>query len=246
MMPYRALIVDDEPLAHTVIAGYCAKLSYLEVIGSCYDAISTLAYLEINLPDVLFLDIQMPDLTGLELLGQLRRQGPKVVLTTAHTEFALDAFDYDQVIDYLHKPITLAKFLRATERLRRQLQLEQSLSTTSVVKPAIIIPLTLRTDQGDVTVQSDTIEYLQSYGNYVKLFVRDCKPLLARATIKDLYRALSAGSFLRVHKSYVVNLTRITHIRTHTLQLDQHRVPVGRSYRVQVAERLRDLFPLKS
>ena len=105
MKKIKVLIVDDEPLAHKVLEGYCQNIEYVEIVGNRYDGISTLNFLNKEQVDVVLLDIQMPDLTGIELLDTLKNNAPKVIFTTAYTEYAMQSFDYDQVVDYLHKPI---------------------------------------------------------------------------------------------------------------------------------------------
>ena len=107
MTKIKLLIVDDEPLAHKVLEGYCEKLDYVEIVGNCYDGLSTLNFLNKEKVDAVLLDIQMPDITGLELLDFLKNRAPKIIFTTAYSEHALKGFDYDQVVDYLHKPCLL-------------------------------------------------------------------------------------------------------------------------------------------
>ena len=127
MTKIKLLIVDDEPLAHKVLEGYCEKIDHVEVVGNCYDGISTLNFLNKEKVDAVLLDIQMPDITGLELLDTLKNNAPKIIFTTAYSEYALQGFDYDQVVDYLHKPIRLTRFIKALERLKKVLLLESQI-----------------------------------------------------------------------------------------------------------------------
>ena len=134
MKKIKVLIVDDEPLAHKVLEGYCQNIEYVEIVGNSYDGISTLNFLNKEQVDVVLLDIQMPDLTGIELLDTLKNNAPKVIFTTAYTEYAMLSFDYDQVVDYLHKPIRITRFIKALERLKRVLLLEKEFNSNDNLK----------------------------------------------------------------------------------------------------------------
>ena len=142
MTKIKLLLVDDEPLAHKVLEGYCQKLDYVEIVGNCYEGISTLNFLNKEQVDAVLLDIQMPDITGLELLDSLKNNAPKIIFTTAYTEYAMQSFDYDQVVDYLHKPIRLTRFIKALERLKRVLLLEKEFNTNTLLQTEVKIEST--------------------------------------------------------------------------------------------------------
>ncbi|MEL7118638.1 MAG: LytTR family DNA-binding domain-containing protein [Bacteroidota bacterium] len=230
----KLLIVDDEPLAHNILEGYAQKIDYVEVVGNCYDAISTINFLNKEKVDAILLDIQMPDLTGLELVQTLEKDSPKIIFTTAFTEYALQSFDYDQVLDYLHKPIRLIRFIKSMERLKNQLSLEKTTQTKEY-------PDKMETDtQNDILTIKDNkvvykivfsqIDYIQSWGNYIKVFTEDEKVLVARKTIKDVEAFLSNKGFERIHKSYIVNERKVKAIDGNRVVLPSIVIPIGKSY----------------
>lgn len=241
MKKIKLLIVDDEPLAHNVLEGYCQKIDYVEVSGHCYDGVSTLNFLNKEDVDAVLLDIQMPDITGLELLDSLKNNAPKIILTTAYTEYAMQSFDYDQVVDYLHKPIRLTRFLKALERLKRVLSLEREfnahaplaqLDEKEVVNEADFI--SVKDNKTIYRISYSDILYVQSWGNYLKFFLKDQQVKIVRKTIKVVESELSSRHFLRVHKSYIVNINHVKSIEGNQIKLDEMQLPIGKSYSVNV------------
>jgi DNA-binding LytR/AlgR family response regulator len=243
MKPIRLLIVDDEPLAHKVLEGYCRSLKSVTVVGNCYDGVSTINFLNDHAVDALLLDIQMPDLNGLELLDSLQTQCPKVILTTAYTEFALQGFDYDQVIDYLHKPIRLTRFIRAIDRLRRQLTLETAPATAPKgmpsQEPTVEEFVSISDNRLVHKIRISDIFYLQSWGNYLKVFLRDGDTKIIRRTIKSLTSELAPNGFVRIHKSYSVNSREVRTLEGNQVRLSNDTLlPIGKSYTAAVKSRL--------
>ena len=244
MTKIRVLIVDDEPLAHKVLENYCQNIDYVEVVGHCYDGISTLNFLNKEPVDVVLLDIQMPELTGLELLDTLKNNAPKVIFTTAYTEYAMQSFDYDQVVDYLHKPIRLTRFIKALERLKRVLILEREFKA----QPSALEKENTQASEADFISLKDNkiiyripytdINYIQSWGNYLKFFLKDQQIKLIRKTIKTVESELSSRHFLRIHKSYIVNINHVKSIEGNQVKLDDLYLPIGKSYSVNVKKTL--------
>lgn len=240
MRKIKLLIVDDEPLAHKVLEGYCQNIEYVEIVGHSYDGISTLNFLNKEQVDAVLLDIQMPDLTGLELLDTLKNNAPKVIFTTAYTEYAMQSFDYDQVVDYLHKPIRLTRFIKALERLKRILLLEQEFDSNPITQKEEKTASTssdfisLRDNKIIYRIPYNDIHYIQSWGNYLKFFLKDKNIKIVRKTIKMAETELSTQHFLRIHKSYIVNINRIKAIEGNHIKLEDQRLPIGKSYLVNV------------
>jgi len=232
MRKIRALIIDDEPLAHSVLKSYCAKLEFIEVIDCFFDCISTLNYLEENRVDVLLLDIQIPDMSGLELLDSLKENAPKVILTTAYSKFALRCFDYDQVVDYLHKPIRFSRFVKAMTRLKNVLSKEDYYQNHLEALAEDATPKYLRFKEKNNTqqVEFDQILYAQSWGNYIKLFLRNAEVKILRKTIKSLDEELASNDFLRIHKSYVINKKYVTELKGNQVKIVDANLPIGTSY----------------
>ena len=244
MKKIKLLIVDDEPLAHQVLAGYCEKLEYVEVVGNCYDGMPTLNFLNKYVVDAVLLDIQMPDLTGLELLDTLKNNAPKVIFTTAYTEYVLQGFDYDQVVDYLHKPIRLTRFIKAIERLKRILQLESSFEEQPVVPVSESSPaddrefMSIRDNKVVYRILYKEILYIQSWGNYLKIFLANDDVKIVRKTIKIVESELPTRQFIRIHKSYIVNLHHIISLEGNQIKIKDQKLPIGKSYQVSVKSRM--------
>jgi len=199
-------------------------------------------FLKEHAVDALLLDIQMPDITGIELLQTLL-QPPKVIFTTAYTEYALQSFDFDHVIDYLNKPIRLPRFIKAMERLKIQLDLESNAAEASSLvvnnqKVGKLETLVVKEDKVTYRIPVLEIDYIQSWGNYVKIFTNNNQVRLARKTITDLEKELKTNGFERVHKSYLVNKQSVKAINGNQLILQDQMLPIGGAYRLLVKERL--------
>ena len=240
MTKIKLLIVDDEPLAHKVLEGYCEKLDYVEIVGNCYDGISTLNFLNKKQVDAVLLDIQMPDISGLELLDSLKNNAPKIIFTTAYTQYAFQGFDYDQVVDYLHKPIRLSRFIKSLERLKKVLLLEQGMNASpekQTDEPAPSLPsnfISLKDNKVIYRIAHADINYVQSWGNYLKVFLRDQNIKIVRKTIKVVESELPSDQFLRIHKSYIVNMNHIVAIEGNHIKINDQILPIGKSYLVNV------------
>jgi len=234
----KALIVDDEPLAHRVLEKYISGLDSLMVVDQCYDGLSAMNRIGAGGIDVVFLDIQMPDLTGLELLDALRQNSILVVLTTAFSEYAVDSFGYEQVVDYLQKPIKLGRFLQTVERLKRrhvalsEKEIEQSKSPFSNTSKGEI--LTLQDEHTLHRIPSEELLYIESYGNYVKAHKTDGKVIVGRKTMKDTEALLQHAGFLRTHKRYIVCISAVRAIEGASLHVGNTWLPVGKAYAEQV------------
>lgn len=231
--PLRCLLIDDEPLAHRVLAAYITPVTYLEIADHCYDGLSALNRLAAGDIDVAFLDIQMPDLTGLELLEALRQNAPLVVLTTAYTEYAVDSFGYDAVVDYLHKPIKLARFLQTAERLKaRAAERHPGPPPPPTDAPELAQAPTHLSLQDDATTHRlplGEVYYLESYGNYVKAHTAD-KTYVGRRTLKSAEEELAGAGFLRTHKRYLVNGAHVRAVEGASLLVGGERISVGKAY----------------
>lgn len=233
-MKWKCLIVDDEPLAHNVIENYIQQLPYLEKAGQCYDAASALAFLHTHHVDILFLDIQLPDLTGLDLLQSLTHK-PAVILTTAYTDYALESYEFG-VVDYLLKPIRFPRFAKAVSRALDLLK-----PTARQETPAPVAPLdsfiTIKDDKVLHKVNVNDITHIRAWGNYLKVYFAK-EMLMTRLTLQELAQKLPPA-FLRVHKSYIVNVACIQQLEGNELVLHSARIPVGETYRAKVLDHLK-------
>ncbi|NMH27760.1 LytR/AlgR family response regulator transcription factor [Flavobacterium silvaticum] len=225
----RCMIVDDEPAAHYVLQNYIGQNPNLKLEFQCYNGFDAAAYLSEHQIDILFLDIDMPEMSGLELLRQLENP-PRTILTTAYSEFALESYDFG-VVDYLLKPIFHPRFEKAVKRLFEMFP-----------KPAVagnnINSITVKVDSSMIEIPLDQLMYAQSYGNYVKIFTPE-KTWLASMTTNELENSLPAERFMRVHKSYIVALDKISGFDRESILVTDEKIPVGITYRRELAERLR-------
>lgn len=245
--PLRCLLVDDEPLAHTVMRTYLDRLPALATwAGSCYGAIEALTFLQTTPVDVLFLDVDMPELTGLELLRALP-QPPAVVLCTAHAAHALDAFDLG-VVDYLLKPIRFERFIKTINRLHAGSTAGASAPLPAAAPAPTIAPVPaepatdsifLKTDAGTERVRLADLRFVEGYGNFVKCHLASGRVLLTAETMKQMENQLASARFLRVHKSYLVNLASVDRLSGNVLRVGGAEVPVGSTYRQDVLRALK-------
>ena len=226
-------IIDDEILARKVLEEYCSKIDNFEIVLSTGNPLEFINFAQHNEVDLIFLDIEMPELNGMEILNAMVHP-PKVILTTAYSEYALESYNYG-VVDYLLKPIKIERFLKAINKV--------TVSTTSAPKQhSAKEELQIKHDGMPVNIPFTSILYIQSFGNYLKIFT-DTRMYLISETLINITTLLSEN-FQRTHKSYIANLERVTKAtRTHLLIKDT-KVPVSAMYKVIVSEKLEDLAKL--
>jgi DNA-binding LytR/AlgR family response regulator len=228
MIIKKCIIVDDEPAAHYVLVNYIGQNPQLELVQQCYNAIEALNYLRSNPVDLMFLDIDMPEISGLELLQTLN-EPPKTILTTAYSEFALESYEFG-VFDYLLKPIYFPRFLQSIERF---------ISTYTDENTEIIDPIiSIKIDGFLFDLNVNDILFAQSCGNYVKIFTLK-KVYLASMTTNELENSLSSKHFMRVHKSYIVAIDKIKKWQRNNVIVNKEEIPVGITYRRELIERLK-------
>ncbi len=236
-MTLRCLIVDDEPPAHKVLENYIGKLHSLTLAGNCYNAIEALNFLHENTVDILFLDINMPELSGLEMLKTLNNP-PIVILTTAYSEYALESYEFG-VTDYLMKPIRFDRFLKSVNRVL-EMKAESLTNAVAIEKPAAPKETSffIKVDGVQRKVRFEDIQYVESKGNFVRLHCEDTR-LMTADTLSNMEQKLSPHGFLRVHKSFVVNLEKITGLEGNRLLIDDMKIPVGNSYKQGVLKMIK-------
>lgn len=223
-------IVDDEILARKVIEDYCSKIENFELALSTGNPLDFINFAQQNEVDLVFLDIEMPELNGLEILRSMIKP-PKVILTTAYSEYALESYNYG-VVDYLLKPVKLERFLKAINKV-------SALNITQPKKNSGIDELQIKHDGMLVNIPFKSILYIQSFGNYLKIFT-DSRMFLIPETLINITTLLSEN-FLRTHKSYIANLDRVDKAsRTHLL-IESNKVPLSSMYKMIVLEKLEAL-----
>ena len=231
MNTIRCLIIDDEPMARGILENYVERIHFLEHVGSCSDALQAIATLHETEVDAVFVDIKMPEVTGLEFIRSLEKP-PKFIFTTAFSEYAVESYELDAV-DYLLKPISFERFLKAVNRLANELKPASS-STSTELSDYLFI----REDGSDYKVFFDDILFAQSYGNYVKVFTAQ-KMYLTPSTLKDMEKRLPPDVFLRVHRTSIVHRLKVTAIQGDWLSIGTHRIDIGSHYKKTVLEKLK-------
>lgn len=239
-MSFKCLIVDDEPIAHKVLENYIQKLDKLEVVHNCYNAIEAINYLYENTVDLIFLDINMPELTGLEMLKTLN-DPPSVILTTAYSDYAIEGYEFG-VLDYLLKPIRFDRFLKAVNRfLQTQVTettpIQNNTSSTSITKPAKELFIFLKVDGVQHKVQVDTIQYIEAFGNFVKINLPD-KQLVTASTMNNMLQRLVSFPFVRTHKSFIVNIDVIEKVEGNSIIIAGKRLPISTTYKQDVLSKI--------
>jgi two-component system, LytTR family, response regulator LytT len=226
-MKLKAIIVDDEPLSRSFLQRYCEKLDTIDVQGSFEQAGTALNYLQKNEIDILFLDVEMPITNGFQLLDQLLYM-PKVILTTSKTDYAFNAFEY-KVVDYLKKPFTYNRFVEAVTKTT------EATPTTKqdVAKEDIYI----KSDGKFTRLHFAEILYIESVGDYVKYFTAT-KNYLTLTTLKAVEEKIASTNFMKVHRSYIVNLSKIKDIQDNTLVIDGKVIPISKTLKPEVMSRI--------
>lgn len=227
----RCIIVDDEPAAHYVLANYIKQNPQLELVFQAYNGIEAMNYLRENSVDLMFLDINMPEISGMELLKILPTH-PKTILTTAYSEFALESYDYG-VIDYLLKPIYFPRFLKAIDRFFATESVKQKAEET-------VNSVSVKVDGYLMDIELDQLLYAQSFGNYVKLHTTK-RTYLASITTTEFEKCLPEKSFMRIHKSYIVALDKIDATEKDFVVIKNERIPIGITYKRELTDRLKKL-----
>jgi DNA-binding LytR/AlgR family response regulator len=226
-MKTRCLIIDDEPLAIKLIKTHLSKLDSFEVAGECSNALKALEFLRREHIDLMFLDINMPEITGLDFLKSLP-DPPYVIITTAYREYAIDGYDLD-VIDFLLKPISFERFLKAINRYCNRTNPFRK-NSNGQSKAAENKNVFIQDGKNIYKIAYDDLLYLEGFGEYVKL-ITVTKTHLVRDTLSDFERKLSADHFMRIHKSYIVNLDKITGYSSVHVMLKNIELPIGRIFR---------------
>ncbi|UII25490.1 LytTR family DNA-binding domain-containing protein [Fulvivirga maritima] len=231
-MKARCIIIDDEHPARVLLTQYVSKMSQLELVGTFKNPVEALSFLNEQPVDIILLDIQMPELTGIEFLKSFT-QKPKVILTTAYPNYALESYELD-VLDYLLKPIKLERFINAINKALDLIKLEQKTSSESPQKTTISI----KADHKIHLVPISEIKYIEGLREYVRFHLQSGEKIIALESLKKLESELPSSLFIRTHKSYIVNKTVIKSIYGNQLQVGEIYIPIGKSYRDEVTQRL--------
>jgi DNA-binding LytR/AlgR family response regulator len=228
-MKYQCLIVDDEPIAQQILESYISQIDSLHIAGKCSNAFEALNVLHQEHIDILFLDIKMPSLSGLEMLKTLQNP-PKAILTTAFSEFGVESYEFG-IVDYLLKPISFERFLKAVNKIviPKSANLEKEENEEKLSSdPTFIF---FKADKKIHKYYFSEILFIEGSGNYVKIHTKNDKPLMVLDKLIELYDKLPQKNFIRVHKSFIVNVSHIQKIEGNMLKIQDKSIPISATYK---------------
>lgn len=234
-MKIRCLLIDDEPPAIKVLQSHIARISGLEVAGCCSNAVEAIGFLHSKRVDVMFLDIKMPKIIGTQFLRSLSHP-PKVIFVTAYRDYAVEGFELDAV-DYLVKPVSFERFLKAVNKLgmvaEQPAAAEQKLYASN---PDAFVYL--KVDRAMQKILVNDILYIESWKDYVKLYFTNGRFLMVKQSISAIENMLSGHKFLRVHRSYIVSLHKVSGYSSGAIHINSTEIPIGRLYKQSVMSQL--------
>jgi len=228
MKMLNCLIIEDEPLAAEVLEEYIAEIPFLVCKGICRDAIYAMKFLQKETIDVLLIDIHLPKIKGLDFLRTLNKP-PQVIITTAYREYALEGYELN-VVDYLLKPISFSRFLMAVNKLRQTAGKDNTIPDTS---PHLLINI----NKKRIKVYLEDILYIESRREYITIVTKDSS-FVTKLAISEAEAQMANSNLLRVHRSFIVAVDKIRAFNAAIIEIQEHKIPVGRSYRDVVRERL--------
>lgn len=240
-MKLNCIAIDDEPLALQKIRRYTDKIEYLNLLEVFDNALDSLYYLKREKVDLIFLDIQMEEFTGMDLIKALKNR-PYIVLTTAYENYSLQAFDLD-VTDYLLKPISFERFVKAAEkvydRFKKDLVFEAQ-KIAAPIQPGEKDFIFVRSDNKDQKILLDDIQYIEGLKDYLKIVTPE-KNYLVLMNFKSMMDLLPDDTFVRVHRSFIINLLKVESVENHRIQIREKKIPVSNSYRLVFHKALESL-----
>lgn len=225
---YRCIIIDDEPIAIRVIKKHIAAFSDFEIVAECSNALEAMPILSKEKIDLMFCDIQMPQITGVEFVRSLAHP-PKVIFTTAYRDYAVDAFELN-VVDYLMKPISFERFTKAISNYLEQNSATNSQQNISKIDTEQRDFIFLKADKKHHKINLSDILYFESLGDYVIAFTTD-KKIVTKERISNLAENLPGNNFLQIHRSYIVSIPKIESIGAGFVEINKKKLPVGRNYK---------------
>ncbi len=227
----RCLAIDDEPLALELLEDNIRQVPYLKLEGTCSNALEALKFLQEQTVDLIFLDIQMPGLTGLQFIQSLT-QKPMIILITAYEKFALEGFNLD-VIDYLVKPVPLDRFIKACNKAWELFNLRsKKAENSSPNEPEFLF---VNVEYSLLKVEFGDIQWIEGLKDYIRIYLKSSsKPVITRMSMKAIEEELPASRFIRVHKSFIVSVAAITSLRKNSIFIGGQEIPVGDNYKEAV------------
>jgi len=234
-MKIKCLVVDDEPLAIRLIEKHIAKIDNLEVVATCNNALKAFEILNLQKIDLMFLDIKMPSITGIEFLKNLKNP-PKTIFTTAYRDYAIEGYDLG-VVDYLLKPVTFERFLKAVDKFLSETAKNEVKIKESVPDEFILVKSGIK----NYKINTNDILYIESLKDYIKINTVGDKNITSKYKIGDIQEELNGDHFLRIHRSFIINTTKITAFTMNEIEVNNIEIPIGASYKEDVLLYLKTL-----
>ncbi|MEP2936105.1 MAG: response regulator transcription factor [Gilvibacter sp.] len=236
----KCIVIDDEAAARTIITHLCAQAPSLQIVGEFSNAIEAIKYLNKNEVELIFLDIHMPDFTGFDFIETLKNP-PQIVLTTSDKNFAIEAFEYECIIDYLVKPVGLPRFLKAVQKAQSTVSVPATQSVPTIENPKADTgfgkELYVNIDRRLIKIEFDSIFLIEAKGDYI-LIKTKTKNYTVHSTLKKIEEKLPPSLFLKVHRSYIINITKIIDIEDNSVLIERDVIPISRSNRPELMKRL--------
>lgn len=234
----RCLAIDDEPLALEQMCSYIEKTPFLELAGKFHSAVKATEFLQKNTVDLMFVDINMPDLSGMDFVKSLNNP-PKVIFTTAYREYAYEGFKIDAA-DYLVKPISYADFLKSVDKVNERYFTDTNKEVEVQKSDEFLF---IKSEYKIIRIAFDKIKYIEGMRDYIKIFLENQKPVMTLMSVKKIHEHLPSKDFMRVHRSWIVNLNKITAIERSRIIFDEDvYIPVSEQYKEEFQEFLDNNF----
>jgi DNA-binding LytR/AlgR family response regulator len=230
-MKIKCIAIDDEPLAVKKMAGYIQKIPFLELVAECRSAFEAMNILSKGNIQLMFIDINMPEISGMEFVKSLTNK-PYIVFTTAYSEYAVEGFEVDAV-DYLLKPITFSNFLKAANRVKNLIEITDS-NKKEVIR-ATADHLFVKSEYKLVRIELNDIKYIESQHEYIKIHLINSKPVMTKLSMKSIEEQLPSDRFMRVHRSYIINLSKIQVV-------ERNRIVFDEKVYIAVSEQYKEIF----
>ncbi len=229
----QCIIVDDEPVAREILESHLGKIDTLHVVASCKNALEAFKAINSGKIDLIFLDINMPEISGLSFAKSMTKS-IKIIFTTAYRDYAVDGFDL-QAVDYLLKPISFERLLQAINKyLDENMPVE---ARSEEIIPEKSDSIFVRSDRKMIRINFSEISYIESLSDYVKIYLSD-KTVVTRETLSNIEAKLPQRDFLRVHRSFIVSFAAIDSFTNEYVEIDQNQIPISRSYKSEVLKKL--------
>ena len=232
----RCIVIDDEPLALELLEDFVSKIPNLKLVACCSNAIEAVSVLQNEKVDLIFLDIEMPEFTGIEFIKSLDIK-PLFIFTTAYSHYAIEGFNLNAV-DYLVKPIPFHRFLKAVNRAQELFLLRKGESSPSVKTLSSPNFIFVKSDYENIKLNFEDIMYFEGLKDYIKIFSTSHKPILTLSNFKKIEEKLPEDLFIRVHRSYIISLKHINSVQRNRILIDGVRIPIGQNYKDEFLKKI--------